>query len=257
MVVFLKDCGTVVVLKAGVAQRSELQFSKLVTRVRLPSPAHIIIKVIIVIMFQLVIFDFDGTIADTLEDTIKFFNEIATKYGFRKIDPDRDQNLRQLGARELIKKFKVPARKLLALSREIRLKLNKDIQHTPLIKEMDQLIKDLATKGVKIGIVTSNSTENVQLFINHWQLKNIDFVYSRDSLFGKDKVLKRVIRQQKFAKKDVIYVGDEVRDIEAAHKAGIAVIAVTWGFNSKQRLQQANPDHLVSSPEEILAKLNI
>ena len=51
---------------------------------------------------------------------------------------------------------------------------------------------------------------------------------------------------------NVLYVGDEVRDIEAAKKAGIRIAAVTWGYNSKKALEAYKPDYLVTKPEELL-----
>ena len=50
----------------------------------------------------------------------------------------------------------------------------------------------------------------------------------------------------------MIYVGDETRDITAAQKSRVQVVAVAWGFNSPQILTQFNPDHLIHHPLELL-----
>jgi phosphoglycolate phosphatase len=55
---------------------------------------------------------------------------------------------------------------------------------------------------------------------------------------------------------EVIYVGDEDRDIIAAKKAKIKNIAVSWGYNSKNKLRQLNPDFLVNSPKEMVSYLS-
>jgi phosphoglycolate phosphatase len=50
----------------------------------------------------------------------------------------------------------------------------------------------------------------------------------------------------------VIYVGDETRDIEAARKIQIQVIAVSWGFNSREVLAEQKPDFLISHPSQLI-----
>lgn len=113
-------------------------------------------------------------------------------------------------------------------------------------------MQDLKKNNVKVDIVTSNSKENVLLFLEQWHIKGIDFIFSAKNLFGKAKVIKNLITKHQLEKESVIYVGDEIRDIEAAHQAKIKIIAVDWGFNSKKRLAQAKPDLLISQPKEIL-----
>jgi phosphoglycolate phosphatase-like HAD superfamily hydrolase len=49
----------------------------------------------------------------------------------------------------------------------------------------------------------------------------------------------------------VFYIGDETRDIEAAKKAGIKSIAVTWGYNTKAILDNSNPDFLCESTDAL------
>ena len=49
---------------------------------------------------------------------------------------------------------------------------------------------------------------------------------------------------------EVIYVGDEVRDITGAKNAGVKVIAVAWGYNSRELLEKHKPDFPVDTPQE-------
>lgn len=122
---------------------------------------------------------------------------------------------------------------------------------------MPELFTKLKKIEIAVGIVTSNSTENVEIFLQQNGIQEVDFIHSEKNMFGKAKVLRRVIRQQKIGNQECMYVGDEVRDVEAAHQAGIGCIAVTWGFNTAERLQQARPDFIVHKPEEIAAILKI
>jgi phosphoglycolate phosphatase len=80
-----------------------------------------------------------------------------------------------------------------------------------------------------------------------------DFVHSDGSLFGKGKVIKKVLMKYKFSEENVMYIGDEVRDIEAAREAGIRVVSVAWGFNTKKALKMSNPDLIITRPVELLS----
>lgn len=208
-------------------------------------------------MSQVAIFDFDGTIANTLSSIIKLFNEIAPKYNLATIKDSERERLKDSSARELLKKYKITPLKLLRLIKEVRSKLKKYIQDASIVEGMEKVFPDLKKHGVKIGIVTSNSTENVRLFLRKHNITEVDFIHSESNLFGKGKVLAHLIQQQRLNKEKVVYVGDEVRDVDAAHKAGVPIIAVTWGFNSQKRLKQTEPDYLISEPEEISEKLVI
>jgi phosphoglycolate phosphatase len=111
----------------------------------------------------------------------------------------------------------------------------------------------LNNNGYRLGIITSNSQENVTDFLRVNDLDNLfDFVYSGVTIFGKTTIINNVLKQKQIKPQEVIYVGDETRDIEASKKANIKVIAVTWGFNSQEVLAKQNPDFLIQEPYELL-----
>ena len=207
-------------------------------------------------MTQVVIFDFDGTIANTLDSILKLFNEIASDYNLPIIKDSDKEKIRNFSAKELVKEYRISPWKLLQLTKDILPKLKKNIKDISIVEGMADVFQDLEKLEIKIGIVTSNSKENVELFLANQHISQIDFIHSEKSLFGKGRVLSHLIKEQKLNKERVVYVGDEVRDIEAARKAGIPVIAVTWGFNSEKRLQQSKPDYLVTNPQQILEKVD-
>ena len=79
-----------------------------------------------------------------------------------------------------------------------------------------------------------------------------DFIYSGVTIFGKTTIINNALKQNNLSSQQVIYVGDETRDIEASKKANIKVIAVAWGFNSHEVLAKQNPDFLIHQPMELL-----
>ena len=103
----------------------------------------------------------------------------------------------------------------------------------------------------QIGILTSNTQENVKQFLGKNELNFFDFIRTGKSVFGKSHIINKIIKQRHASKSEAFYVCDEVRDIEAAKKSGIKSIAVTWGYNTKDALIKENPDFLVNSPDEL------
>jgi phosphoglycolate phosphatase len=152
-------------------------------------------------------------------------------------------------------KYDLPVWKFLKLTQKILKELKKNITDLQPIAGMSELLAELKTVGFKVGILSSNNQENIQLFLTKHKINTIDFIYSEKNLFGKDKVLKHLIKKYGLSKEEVIYVGDEVRDVEASQKAEIKVMAVTWGFNSELRLKKSNPDYIISDIKEILKEV--
>ena len=121
---------------------------------------------------------------------------------------------------------------------------------------MPEVITQLIAHAYSLSIVTSNTKEAVTEFLTKQQLNYFDHIYSDKSLFGKHVVLDNFIKKHSINRDEAIYIGDEIRDIEAAHKAHLKIIAVTWGFNSKAGLVKYHPDYLIDSPQELFATLN-
>lgn len=196
-------------------------------------------------MIKYIVFDFDGTLADTF-DIIKTI--VIKEYGAMDIDFDL---VKEIGAKSFLKQMNIPLWKLpeMAINVTSKLRNSKDIKLFPGIVDLLNNLKN----NYNIGIVSSNSKENI---IDTLKIHNIEslfeFVYSDSSVFGKHLVLKKMCSKYKINPLEVIYVGDEDRDIIAAKKIKIKTIAVTWGFNSKEKLSRENPDFMVDSPMQIL-----
>ncbi len=111
---------------------------------------------------------------------------------------------------------------------------------------------ELRKQSDHFGILTSNSVENVELFLKHHGLQDVfSFVSSTSKLTGKAKHLRSICRTFSIEADDIIYIGDEIRDVKAAKKAGVPVAAVGWGFNSPEALVGANPNFLFHEPTEL------
>lgn len=207
---------------------------------------------------KIIIFDFDGTIADSRNTLVQIANRLALEFGYETVNQEELSRLSQLSSREIIEQSPVPAYKIPFLLRRVKKELNKEIADLKPFIGIAESLATLKEHGYKLGIITSNIEDNVIAFLENNNLHLFfDFIHTGTTLFGKDKIINKLIKRHKFCLDKIIYVGDETRDIEAAKKSKIKVIAVSWGFNSPKILAQYNPDFLVNHPEELVNKLTL
>jgi len=204
-----------------------------------------------------IIFDFNGVIADTFWQVMEIASRLIKEFGGKNLTPSQLADLKNEGAREIFSDLGISVLKLPFWAKRVREEQAKNIEEAPLFKGIKEMFLELKKKNCQLGILTSNSSENVEKFFkkNHLDLNLFTFVHAESKMFGKDKILKKIFKQYKLDPRKVIYVGDEVRDIEAAKKADIKIIAVGWGYNGKEALLKLKPDYFVDKPEEILKVL--
>jgi phosphoglycolate phosphatase-like HAD superfamily hydrolase len=116
------------------------------------------------------------------------------------------------------------------------------------------VIQALHGQQHSLAVITSNTPETVRAFLAVHELQHcFDSVTGGGTLFGKGRLIARCLAQQGLSTDQVLYIGDEVRDVEAARFAGIKAVSVTWGFNSRDALAAAQPDWLVDDPKILQA----
>ncbi|WP_353930777.1 HAD-IA family hydrolase [Okeanomitos corallinicola TIOX110] len=202
---------------------------------------------------KVIIFDFDGTIADTVDALVTIANRLAVEFGYIQISANELKLLRNLTAREIIKYSGVSLFKIPFLVKKVKGELKNKIKDLEPISGIPEALTELTEKGYRLGIITSNSQENVNEFLKCHHLDYLfEFIHSGVTIFGKTTIINNVLRQRQIKPQTVIYVGDETRDIEAAKKANIQVVGVTWGFNSAEALAKEKPDFLIHDPSELL-----
>jgi len=202
---------------------------------------------------KVIIFDFDGTIADTLDALVTIANSLAVKFNFKQITPEELAVLRNLNSRQIIKKSGISLLQIPFLVKRVKSELKQQIQHLSTIPGIKEALIELNNQGHRLGIITSNSTDNVTAFLEKNELEDLfEFIHSGITIFGKTRIINNFLKQENLQPEEVIYIGDETRDIEATKKAHVKVIAVSWGFNSREVLAAENPDFLIDHPSELL-----
>ncbi len=205
---------------------------------------------------KFIIFDFDGTLADTLKFAIMISNKLSDRFNYKKITDDKIDDYRGMSAQELVKKSGIKYYKIPFLATQFKIEFKKVLDQLQAFPEIPSVLEELS-KSFKLGILTSNSEGNVNSFLKSNKLSEyITFVNSQSRLYGKHISLRKIMLKYGLQKDNLIYIGDETRDIEATKKLGIKSISVTWGFNTKNILKQFSPDFMVDSPKEIVTLMN-
>ena len=160
-----------------------------------------------------VIFDFDGTLADTLELMLRLYNESTEEFGTLPVDINEVDELRALGYKGAMKQKKIRLTRLpkivVHIIREMKQHMHEVSPHEGIIP----MLQDLQNRGISIGVLTSNNAALVQDFFDTNGFPEFDFVVSEKTLFGKEKALRRIMKRHRLKKERVVYVGDEPRAV--------------------------------------------
>ena len=201
--------------------------------------------------YRLAIFDFDGTLADSFPWFQRVFGLVAEEFGLRKVGAEERQALRGCHPREALARLGVPLWQVPRIARRMRQLKSLEAHRLPLFPGVVELLRDLARRGVPRAIVSSDAEANIRLTLGPDHAALIDHYACGAGLFGKPPKLRQVLRRCGMRPGEALYVGDELRDAEAARAVGIAFAAVSWGFATPEALRRQAPDLLFASIADI------
>lgn len=205
--------------------------------------------------YDLVMFDFDGTLADSFPWMKRIFNELADKYKVRPLTDADEELLRGYTVNQIIQHFDVPLWRIPQAVAYVRQLMAQEIHHIPLFEGIHEMLQHLAEHGATLAVVSSNAEENVRQVLGPESAALIRYYEGGVAVFGKAPKLRKVLAKSGVRPADAIYIGDEIRDIEAAHEVHIASGAVTWGYNHAEVLQKYTPHEVFTSVAEITEKI--
>ena len=205
--------------------------------------------------YGLAIFDFDGTLADSLPWSIGAMNELADRYRFRRVLEEEIETLRGWEVRRIVEHLGVPMWRMPVIVRQMRARMAANVDRIPLFPGVERMLEALEARGVGIAIVTSNSEANVRGILGPRNAARVRHFGAGASIFGKRPKMREVLRESGVPAARAIAIGDEVRDMEAARAEGIAFGAVSWGYGSREALAAHHPAEIFDSVEEIVARL--
>jgi phosphoglycolate phosphatase len=207
-----------------------------------------------------IVFDFDGTLADSRLLLADVYNRYLSKrYGGRQVTAEEIEQLRGMSFLGKIRYLHVSPIKIPLFIKAARREIGRRIERLTLFNGIENVLSELKSLGYILAVVSSNRGRNIERFLEVKKIHTIDHI-SCDrgaSLFVKNATIKRFLKKHDAPPAQVIYVGDEVRDIVASRKAGIRIISVTWGFDSPESLEVKKPDYIARTPEDIITGVSI
>lgn len=201
--------------------------------------------------YKLVIFDFDGTLADSANWVRSVINQVAKRYRFRSMSDDEFQMLRGKDTRAILAHLGVSTWKLPFIAHHMRGLAARDSDQIPTFPGVHELLAELQRQGVVLALVSSNAEANVRTILGPESAARIRFYACGAGVFGKRKKFRAVLRQSGIAASEAIAVGDEIRDIEAAASEGIAAGSVSWGYATPEILLAHRPTIMFESVDEM------
>lgn len=205
--------------------------------------------------YRLVIFDFDGTLADSLPWFRASFQDMIARFDLAPVRDDEVEGLRGLSAREIMARLNVSMWQLPAIVSDMRKRKLAAAGEISLFEEIPAMLDELRRKRIKTAIVSSDSEASVRQVLGP-RAARIDRFDCGAAMFGKHWKFRRVARKLGVKPSETVCIGDELRDIDAAKAAGMDSGAVAWGYALTGALQTAGPTHLFNSIEEMTQRLS-
>ncbi|MFN8443099.1 MAG: HAD hydrolase-like protein [Caldilineaceae bacterium] len=202
--------------------------------------------------YKLVIFDFDGTLADSFGWFMRSVHSVAQRFHFTPPDLDRLEELRGYSSRQLMAQFGIAWWKLPFIIHHMRRLMNEQVSEIKPFPGVDELLHTLTNTAIDIAIVTSNSEKNVKAVLGTQNMALVRASSYGAALYGKQRRFSTLLKQCRCLPTDALCVGDEIRDAEAAAACGIDFLGVAWGFTKPSELQKYTRLKICDSVEEIL-----
>ena len=206
-------------------------------------------------MFKAIIFDFDGTLADSWEVMMLAFRRMAGKYGYPLPGWEQQVELKNLPVKDRFKKMGLPLSRIPEVIGNIRKTFAEQQDTLRPFPGMRETFLLLAERGFDLYVLSTNTREVIGNFLKAHAMAVAAGINPSQGLHGKHRTILELLQKQGLSREEVLYVGDELRDIEACRAAGIKIMVVTWGYDGQALLEKGQPDYIAHTPEEILEKV--
>ena len=203
--------------------------------------------------YRLAIFDFDGTLADSLPWFLLAVSDAADRFGFRRIPDTEMDTVRGYDPWQVMRYVGMPPWKTPGVVRFVRAHMRTNIERIRLFDGVDAMLHGLSRGGVRIAIVSTNSEENIRRVLGAELAALVMHYGCGASLFGKKPHIRRALAAAGVRPDEAIYIGDEIRDLVASRAVGVPFGAVSWGFSRLDALEARSPALVFRTVAEIAA----
>ncbi len=202
---------------------------------------------------KVIIFDFDGTIADTLPIGYELYQQSAEKYHLKKFKSYPDfQDFLQLSVPQMLFRLRVSPFLFKKIVEEQLATISTKISDASLFPGIPEVIQILA-KTHRLAIVSSSFASVIEAYLKKNKLdKYFSQVIGTETHKDKQEKIKQCLAVLHVEAKNVILIGDSTRDMKDGKKLGLTTIAVTYGIHPLKSLKKEKPDSIAQTPEDIL-----
>jgi phosphoglycolate phosphatase len=198
---------------------------------------------------NVLIFDYDGVLIDSLEIFMKYFIKACKKEGFGEISSKKNfLKLFEKNMYESMFEIGMTKKQVFNIINYMRNKLLKNQNKIKPFEGINEILKNL-TKDNLLLVVTSNDSYVVRRYLKEHRIDYFTEIFGSDKGSSKIEKIQRI--KEKYLKKKYFYIGDTKGDIKEGKNANIITIAVLWGWHSEKMLRQEKPDYIIQNPYQI------
>lgn len=201
-------------------------------------------------MAKCVIFDFDGTLSDSLQVFINAYNNFAEKEGYIKVNPEDLDDLKKMSIPERCHHLNFPMRNIPFAAPKLYRYIRESRETLPLFPGVKQMLDELNSRGIHIAVISSNASDIIKNCLESNGINYVHDILSSKYIFSKDKLIKKLLKQYGYTAEDAFYAGDEQRDIDASKKSGLRVVWTSWGYDDESLIN--GPDFKAATPDDIV-----
>ena len=205
---------------------------------------------------KVIIFDFDGTLADSSTLLRRIYNDMAALHGWPAMSETDYQRMRGMNFSQAQKWAGIKSWQIPGLMRDGLKRFRSQAGTIAVFDGIPELINQLVAVGTELYVLSTNSKTAISQVLKRFEIAGQVTILKRSALFGKHYAIRHLLSKHKYKAENVWMIGDEIRDIEAAKRAGVKSAAVTWGLQDAALLKTANPDLIATNPSDLLAIIN-
>ncbi|MCL1631571.1 HAD hydrolase-like protein [Sporolactobacillus sp. CPB3-1] len=203
-------------------------------------------------MLKAILFDFDGTLADSKAAFLSSYNVLAERHHYKKLTDADFERFKGYSMKKRSNVLGIPFHKIPFLIGEFARLHQRSMASVPLMEGVREMLNALNASGYTLAILSSNDEKNIHAFLEHHHLDCFSEIMCSRQLFAKDRLIRKYLRQHRLIGSEAIYIGDEERDILASRKSGVQSVWAAWGFDGIENVRRAHPDFIAYEPAHVL-----
>jgi len=202
---------------------------------------------------MLIHFDYDGVLVDSFDHLLDLTRRVQIQLrSGRKPLPEDLRTIRNLTMEDLGRLIEIPEGMIPRFSSEMFRLLREDPQELAVYDGIPEVLERLS-RNHQIVIVTANARKGVYQTLSRNGLRDwVTDILDGESGGSKAEKILASMKKLGFEKGRTFMVGDALSDITEGKKAGVRTVAVTWGFQSRERLLEGKPDFVAERPAALI-----